>query len=143
MSAIIKHIRTKLFSGYLGISFGKMLKFDSNAWNRIRFLEGVKSIDFSIKDQNLGDYGNFLDITLKLEKIRSLAIEPEITLVNNQISSSISLSENNFLGTGVSLKQKIFFRKFNPYYMRFEFDNKNIQQFKRFHLFGKYLRNYF
>ena len=113
-------------SKILNISFGKLFQFNPINWNRLKTSEGMISSDFTIKDQNLGDFGNFLDITLKLVKTPSISIEPEITLIDNHLSSSLNLNEKNLFGTGISVKQKVYLKKFNPYFFKFEIDDRNL-----------------
>merc|ERR1712166_432509 len=107
----IEKVKTRLISNILNIFLGEQFKFNLRAWNRIKFAEGVNDTDFSIKDVNLGDYGKFLNITLKLTKKSSIAIEPEIMFSNNQLSVSLSFTEKNLLRTGILIKNKILFKK--------------------------------
>jgi hypothetical protein len=139
----ISSFRTILLLKILNISFGQPLKFNLDSWNRIRLSDGVKVSQFSIKDQDLGDFGTFLDVTLKINKVGSLAVEPEISLIDNELSSSLSFSEKNVLNTGISIKQKIFFKKFSPYYMKFEIDDKKLRKLQNVLVLGKYIKDFF
>jgi len=139
----VKNIRTKLLSCILKVSSGKIFKLDLGAWNGIKFSDGVDKISFSIKDQNLGDFGNFFDITLKIEKKGSLSFEPEISLIDNQLSSSINITEKNLLDSGISVKQRIYFKKLNPHYIKFEIEDRKLRNIGNFLIFGKYLKNFF
>ena len=125
-------------SKILDISFGKLFQFNPINWNRLKNSEGMISSDFTIKDQNLGDFGNFLDITLKLVKTPTISIEPEITLIDNHLSSSLNLNEKNLFGTGISVKQKVYLKKFNPYFFKFEIDDRNLKKNQSFVMVGKY-----
>ena len=125
-------------SKILDISFGKLFQFNPINWNRLKTSEGMISSDFTIKDQNLGDFGNFLDITLKLVKTPTISIEPEITLIDNHLSSSLNLNEKNLFGTGISVKQKVYLKKFNPYFFKFEIDDRNLKKNQSFVMVGKY-----
>jgi hypothetical protein len=139
----VKNIRTKLLSWILKVSSGRIFKLDLGAWNGIKISDGVDKISFSIKDQNLGDFGNFFDITLKIEKKGSFSFEPEISLIDNQLSSSINLTEKNLLDSGISVKQKIYFKKLNPHYVKFEIEDRKLRNIGNFLIFGKYLKNFF
>ena len=139
----VKNIKTKLLSCILKVSSGKIFKLDLGAWNGIKISDGVDKINFSIKDQNLGDFGNFFDITLKIEKKGSLSFEPEISLTDNQLSSSINLTEKNLLDSGISVKQRIYFKKLNPHYIKFEIEDRKLRNIGNFLIFGKYLKNFF
>ena len=72
-----------------------------------------------------------------------MSIEPEISLVNNQISSSINFTEKNFLGTGILIKQKIFLKKLSPYFIKFEIDDKGLISNQNLLIIGKYLRDFY
>ena len=138
-----QQFKTILFSNILGFSIGNFFRIDTGAWERIKISNGISSTDFSMNDYDLGDFGSFVDITMQITKIPSLAIEPEITFTDNQISSSLSFSEKNVLGTGISAKQKNFLKKFNPHYMSFEINNIGSGKPKLISIFGKYLKNFF
>jgi hypothetical protein len=138
-----QQIKTILFSNILGFSIGHLFRIDTEAWERIKISNGISFADFSVNDYDLGDFGSFVDITMEISKVPSLAIEPEITFTDNQISSSLNFTEKNVLGTGISVKQKIFLKKFNPRYMSFEINNKSSGKPKMISIFGKYLKNFF
>lgn len=136
-------LKTILLLKILNISLGQPLKFNLDSWNRLKFSDGVNLSEFSIKDQDLGDFGAFLDVTLKIKKAGSTAIEPELSLIDNALSSSLTLCERNLLNTGISVKQKIFLKKLNPYYMKFEIDDKKLRKFQNVLVFGKYIKDFF
>lgn len=135
--------KTILFSNILGFSIGRVFKIDTKAWERLRGSSGIHFIDFSMNDYNLSDFGHFSDITMKITKTPSLAIEPEITFTGKNLSSSLSFTEKNFLGAGISIKQKIFLKKLNPHYMSFEINNRSLEKPAFVSIFGKYLKNFF
>jgi len=139
----IEKVKTRLISNILNIFLGEQFKFNLRAWNRIKFAEGVNDTDFSIKDDNMGDYGKFLNVTLKLTKKSSMAIEPEIMFSNNQLSISLSFTEKNLLRTGILIKNKILFKKFKPFYMKFEIDDKSLKKYQHTVVFVKYLKDFF
>lgn len=138
-----QQFKTILFSNILGFSISHLFRIDTDAWERIKISNGMSFSDFSINDYDLGDFGSFVDITMQITKIPSLTIEPEITFTDNQISSSLNFTEKNVLGTGISVKQKIFLKKFNPHYMSFEINNGGSGKPKIISIFGKYLKNFF
>jgi len=138
----IERFKIFLISNILNISFGERFKFNLTPWKRFKSAKGNDMAELSIKDQELGDFGKFLDLTLKLTKKPSLSIEPEVTLIDKQISSSVSFIEKNFLGTGISVKQKILFRKFKIYYMKIEIDDNSLKKYQNIYAFGKYLKNF-
>ena len=135
--------KTILFSNILGFSIGELFRIDTEVWQRIKISNEISFTNFSMNDYDLGDFGSFVDITMEISKIPSLAIEPEITFTDNQISSSLSFTEKNVLGTGISVKQKIFLKKFNPRYVSFEINNKGSGKPNIISIFGKYLKNFF
>ena len=142
-NSFVKNLQTYLFSKLLGLSFGNFFKLDPLSWNHIRSSNEIDLSDFSIKDNNLGDFGNFIDITIKIKKKQSLAVEPEIVLMEGQISSSIGVVEKNLLGTGMAIKQKIFFKRLRPHYVKLEINDRALEKLQNFWILGKYYKNLF
>ena len=143
LNAFGQKFKTILYSHILGLSIGHTFKIDTRAWERLKGSSGINSLDFSMNDYNLGDFGHFSDITMKIIRTPSLAIEPEITFTGNKLSSSVGLTEKNLLGAGISIKQKIFLKKLSPHYMSFEINNRSLEKPAFISIFGKYLKNFF